>query len=69
MEKIALPCVIFAPQCDSGKVWFDLFEKLEGQMYTEMIKVGENAYLAISYTDEYGAIEYFTIEPSKDIGF
>ena len=30
MEKIALPCVIFAPQCDSGKVWFDLFEKLEG---------------------------------------
>ena len=24
-----LPCVFFAPQCDEGKVWFDLFEKLE----------------------------------------
>ena len=29
VENNNLPCVIFAPQCDEGKVWFDLFEKLE----------------------------------------
>ena len=29
VENNKLPCVIFAPQCDEGKVWFDLFEKLE----------------------------------------
>ena len=29
VEKLNLPCVIFAPQCDEGKVWFDLFERLE----------------------------------------
>lgn len=28
-DNTDLPCVIFAPQCDQGKVWFDLFEKLE----------------------------------------
>ena len=29
VEKLNLPCVIFAPQCNEGKVWFDLFERLE----------------------------------------
>ena len=29
VRKHNLPCVVFAPQCDGGKVWFDLFEKLE----------------------------------------
>lgn len=28
-EKLNLPCVVFAPQCDSGTTWFDNFEKLE----------------------------------------
>lgn len=28
-DRHNLPCVFFAPQCDEGKVWFDLFEKLE----------------------------------------
>lgn len=28
-ERVEHPCVVFAPQCDEGKVWFDLFEKLE----------------------------------------
>ena len=28
-ERVERPCVVFAPQCDEGKVWFDLFEKLE----------------------------------------
>ncbi|MBQ7293250.1 MAG: prolyl oligopeptidase family serine peptidase [Clostridia bacterium] len=29
VEKLNLPCVIFSPQCNEGKVWFDLFERLE----------------------------------------
>ena len=29
VESLNLPCVIFAPQCNEGKVWFDLFERLE----------------------------------------
>ena len=29
IEKVKYPCVVVAPQCDSGKVWFDLYEKLE----------------------------------------
>ena len=28
-QKLSFPCVVFAPQCDEGKVWFDLFERLE----------------------------------------
>ena len=36
VEKNALPCVIFAPQCDEGLVWFDLMGKL--RQFALMIK-------------------------------
>ena len=36
VENHNLPCVIFAPQCDEGMVWFDLMWKLRG--FVDMIK-------------------------------
>ena len=36
VEKMNLPCVFFAPQCDEGKVWFDKIERLCA--FSEMIK-------------------------------
>lgn len=33
-ENNAIPCVFFAPQCDTGTVWFDNFEKLTAMAKT-----------------------------------
>jgi predicted peptidase len=45
-EKVNVPCVVFAPQCDEGKVWFDLFERLEAfaQAVTEFDFVDKDRY-------------------------
>lgn len=30
IDRPDFPCVTFAPQCDAGMVWFDMFERLRG---------------------------------------
>ena len=35
-EKLEIPCVIFAPQCDRETTWFDNFEKLKA--FVKMIR-------------------------------
>jgi len=47
-----------------------LFEKLSNVVYTEIIKLGDGTYIALSYLmGIYPQIEYFTIEETVDIGF
>jgi hypothetical protein len=46
-----------------------LFEKLEGELYTEIIKIGDGAYIAVTYRGNETALEYFTVESSSDLDF
>jgi hypothetical protein len=46
-----------------------LFEKRQDELYTEIIKIGDGAYIGVTYSGNQTALEYFTIEPSSDFGF